>query len=217
MRIANCYRGVFCLGHIKRHGIDDSYLQKFENARQNHKTQIYGDLVQSGNIVDTIFSTYDLSPEYKNLVIEEFNPSLLIFNDKEMINMDTWKAQLLHYEELLIGISKIENDFNFRYDLIMVGRTDTHFHRQVSSLPIDLEKFNIIFQHPSGNCDDNFWIFPRSYLDTFEQAVNHLIRCTKITHEMNHAIIQMGGQVHYMYEHKEVPSNIGHDVFDFVR
>ena len=103
------------------------------------------------------------------------------------------------------------------FDLIILTRPDIEMLIGWKDLNLDLSKFNIMFQHTSGNCDDNLWIFKRSFLEIFEKAVDDLIRQSKITHEMNHAITALGGQVHFAYDFVLNEAKSGTDVFAYVR
>lgn len=57
--------------------------------------------------------------------------------------------------------------------------------------------FNVNYVKQKG-VDDNLWIFPMNYLDIFENSVDSLIAENKITHEINHKIINFGGQINYI-------------------
>jgi len=63
----------------------------------------------------------------------------------------------------------------------------------------DIKKFNIMFKHTSGNCDDNYWIIGREYFNLFEESlIKMLNKKDAITHELNHYIGE--SNINYMYE-----------------
>ena len=55
-------------------------------------------------------------------------------------------------------------------------------------MSIDLSKVNITHRHISGNCDDNFFLFRREYLDHFQNAIKSMKANNEITHRINHYI-----------------------------
>jgi hypothetical protein len=98
---------------------------------------------------------------------------------------------------------------------LIFTRFDIDFHKNYNTFNLELDKLNITVEHPSGNCDDNLWIFPRNYLDIFENSVDALIAENKMTHELNHKIIKFGGQINYI--DKLIDSYMGHTIFSFIR
>lgn len=226
MEIVNCYKGVFCFNHINRHGIDIDYVAKFDRATENHVENLYNDAKKHGHNVDTIVSTYEYTQEYKDLITNRLKSSADIGFDSNLMltselldpNKNTWQAQLHHYKKIIVNIKILEEQLGKTYDLIITNRFDLMFNKRLSELNIDKEKFNIVFQHLSGNCDDNFWIFPRHCLDLFENSINDLICQNMITHAINHMIVKNAGDIHYMYEHdNNSKNNLGHSIFDIIR
>ena len=80
---------------------------------------------------------------------------------------------------------------------------------------IDMEKFNIVVEHRSGNCDDNFWVFGPDYLLPFSKSVDTLLNQHRITHEMNHELNKYKVPLNYIETINN--SEHGHTLFTFLR
>ncbi len=215
MKIAICYKGAFNINYIRYKGIDNELLNSIKNTIDNHKNMIYTDLLSKKIEVDTFLSSYNLDTRINDLLINGYNPKNFAFLDINMANTSTWIAQLNHLKGLVSMIKKEESEMNSNYDYFIFTRFDIEFHKRYESFNLDLDKFNITVEHPSGNCDDNLWIFPRSYLEIFEKSVDLLLSEHKITHELNHKIILLGGNIHYI--DNLVESYMGHTIFSFIR
>lgn len=215
MKFAICYKGAFNINYVKQNGVDDNLLNIVNDTIRNHKTMIYSDLIEGGNEVDTFISSYNLDNRLNDLLVRDYNAKGYVFFDKNQLNSGTWIAQLNHLKFLieLIKTEEINNSFN--YDYLIFTRFDIDFHKNYNIFSLELDKFNITVEHPSGNCDDNLWVFPRNYLDIFENSVDALIVENKITHELNHKIIKFGGQINYI--DKLIDSYMGHTIFSFIR
>jgi|LauGreDrversion4_2_1035121.scaffolds.fasta_scaffold111271_3 hypothetical protein len=215
MKFAICYKGAFNINYIKQRGVDNNLLNIVKDTIVNHKTMIYSDLIESGNDVDTFISSYNLDNRLNEILINGYNAKGYNFFDKNQISTSTWMAQLNHLKYLIKLIKTEETNSGFNYDYFIFTRFDIDFHKNYNTFNLELDKLNITVEHPSGNCDDNLWIFPRNYLDIFENSVDALIFENKITHELNHKIINFGGQINYI--DNLVDSYMGHTIFSFIR
>lgn len=215
MKFAICYKGAFNINYVKQKGVDDNLLNIVNDTILNHKTMIYSDLIEAGNEVDTFISSYNLDNRLNDLLVRGYDAKGYIFFDKNQLNSGTWMAQLNHLKFLIELIKTEERNNNFNYDYLIFTRFDIDFHKNYNTFNLELDKLNITVEHPSGNCDDNLWIFPRNYLDIFENSVDALIAENKITHELNHKIINFGGQINYI--DKLIDSYMGHTIFSFIR
>ena len=151
----------------------------------------------------------------EELLITGYDAKNFIFLNKNQINTNTWMAQLHHLKNLINMIRDEETRTKNNYDYFIFTRFDVDFHKNYNTFKLELDKLNITVEHPSGNCDDNLWIFPRNYLDIFENSVDALIAEGKMTHELNHKIIFFGGSINYIDE--LVDSYMGHTIFSFIR
>ena len=215
MKFAICYKGAFNINYFKQKGVDDNLLNIVNDTILNHKTMIYSDLIEAGNEVDTFISSYNLDNRLNDLLVRGYDAKGYIFFDKNQLNSGTWMAQLNHLKFLIELVKTEERNNNFNYDYLIFTRFDVDFHKNYNTFNLELDKLNITVEHPSGNCDDNLWIFPRNYLDIFENSVDALIAENKITHELNHKIINFGGQINYI--DKLIDSYMGHTIFSFIR
>lgn len=215
MKFAICYKGAFNINYVKQKGVDDNLLNIVNDTILNHKTMIYSDLIEAGNEVDTFISSYNLDNRLNDLLVRGYDAKGYIFFDKNQLNSGTWMAQLNHLKFLIELVKTEERNNNFNYDYLIFTRFDIDFHKNYNTFNLELDKLNITVEHPSGNCDDNLWIFPRNYLDIFENSVDALIAENKITHELNHKIINFGGQINYI--DKLIDSYMGHTIFSFIR
>jgi hypothetical protein len=215
MKIAVCYKGAFNINYIKQKGVDEELLKIVTKTINNHKDTIYSDLLANNNEVDTFLSSYDLDKKLNELLVAGYNAKNFIFLDKNQINANTWMAQLNHLKILISMIRREEIETKNNYDYFIFTRFDINFHKNYNIFKLEPEKFNITVEHPSGNCDDNLWIFPRNYLDIFEKSIDLLIYENKMTHELNHKIKIFGGKINYIDQ--LVESYMGHTIFSFIR
>lgn len=215
MKFAICYKGAFNINYVKQRGVDDNLLNIVNNTILNHKSMIYSDLINAGNEVDTFISSYNLDNRLTEILINGYGAKGYIFFDKSNLDVSTWTAQLNHLKYLIQLLKTEETNGGFNYDYLIFTRFDIDFHKNYNTFNLELDKLNITVEHPSGNCDDNLWIFPRNYLDIFENSVDVLIAENKITHELNHKIINFGGQINYI--DKLIDSYMGHTIFSFIR
>jgi len=215
MKFAICYKGVFNINYIRQKGVDNELLTTVSNTIDNHKNMIYSDLLIENHEIDTFLSSYNIDKRLNELLITGYNAKNSMFLDKNNIDTNTWMAQLHHLKILISMIREEENRTKNKYDYFIFTRFDVYFHKNYNTYNLELNKLNITVEHPSGNCDDNLWVFPRNYLEIFENSVDALIAESKITHELNHKIIFFGGEINYI--DKLVDSYMGHTIFSFIR
>jgi hypothetical protein len=215
MKFAICYKGVFNINYIRQKGVDEHLLKIVDETINNHKDKLYSDLLNDKNEVDTFLSSYNIDKKLNELLVTGYNAKNFVFLDKNQINTNTWIAQLNHLKILISMIREEETRTKNIYDYFIFTRFDVDFHKNYNTFKLELDKLNITVEHPSGNCDDNLWIFPRNYLDIFENSVDALISEGKMTHELNHKITFFGGNISYIDE--LVESYMGHTIFSFIR
>jgi hypothetical protein len=111
------------------------------------------------------------------------------------------------YRNIVICVNKVFDFFiNIRFDLAL---TPTLLQR------IQSDKINICYKHPSGNCDDNLFLFPRVHFANFKTAIDQLIEKGKITHEICRFLPE--SSIHYL---SVVPHSGGTEwkqIFDILR
>lgn len=212
LKIAIAYKGAYKISHIRNgYPIDDIFLKEVTDTISNHKC-FFDDLFYSEEI-DYFFSTYNTSSKLDDLYLEKYNPKCFSKLDENLINQTIgWNAQLLHYKNLLHIIKQA----NKEYDLFLFTRLDIMFKRKINCDEIDLDKFNIVMKHLSGNCDDNLWILNRKHLTQFEQSIDSLIQKKQITHTINHELGSLNVPIHYIEDYN-TKYNEGHSIFTFIR
>ena len=120
-------------------------------------------------------------------------------NDEDLASINSWNRQMIFSIEGLRLLKAYESTNNIRYDYCINLRFDILFKTPISEQNIDIKKFNIMFKHTSGNCDDNYWIIGREYFNLFEESlIKMLNKKDAITHELNHYIGE--SNINYMYE-----------------
>jgi len=186
MKYAFCFRGIHYIDGIQKDYKDINY----EKSYNNNKKLILNDLLD----YDIFLSTYHSKKE--NDLLNLYKPINSVF-----LNFDpddsTFKLQLIHHLNCCKMIVEQENKANFKYDMIIITRFDNIFFRNFNSMNIDFTKFNIQMKHSSGNCDDNFWVFPRNLLEKFFYSCFNLLQTGGITHAINHCF--QAEEIHYMY------------------
>ena len=208
MKIAIAYKGFFLKQTIQE---NKNYLNYAKEIIENHKKMILSFF--KNDEVDIYFSTYNVE-EFNDLYKSEFNPKSYTYISNNFFYCGcSWTAQKEHYKNLIANIK----DQNIDYDFYLITRPDLKFFQKFSDMNIDTKKFNIIHQHPSGNCDDNFWFFPGEMFETFLKSIDELILNGQITHEINHSLQKNGVDINYMtpYDYNSQP--LGHKIFDICR
>jgi len=215
MDIGICYKGVFNINYIRQYGVDKYLLNKLDETIKNHNEMIYDELLLYDNKIDTFMSSYNINDKLNSILVRDYKSKKYTFTSQTNISSNTWVAQLNHLNILISMIIEEEKLRNKNYDYFIFTRFDIFFHKKYDIFNIDLNKFNITVEHPSGNCDDNLWIFPRKYLDIFQKSINELLIENKMTHEINHKILKFGGDINYI--DNLIDSYMGHTIFSFVR
>jgi hypothetical protein len=211
-KIAVLYKGIF-LKKIVQPAMDEAYFKYAKEIIDNHKEMLYN-FIEKDCEINFYFSTYDLCKQVNELYKKEFNPkSYTYIPTNLLVDVETWRAQMIHYKNLLCDLE----DSKIEYDFYLFLRPDIRILKKWNELNLDMNKFNIVIEHSSGNCDDNFWVFPKEYLDAFCKSMDNLIfaNCYKMTHEINHELIKYDVPIHYMSVHDN--SKHGQDIFDICR
>lgn len=214
MKFAVAYKGVYKINFLKESLVDDNYLTELDESIYNHKKYIINDLINFDNEVDIFLSSYKFDDRIEEKMIKEFNPVNYYFSDFNQ-NLSSWVSQINHYLTLINMIKEREKEFNFKYEMIIMTRFDIEFLKKFSEMNIKSNYFNIVVLHKSGNCDDNYFVFERKYLENFEISMMRLLTQNRITHEINHKLIEEGVSINYIED--LVDSYMGHELFYFVR
>ncbi len=178
-RACVCLRGVHYLQI-------SNYKTDFRNSSDKIKECVIDALLDKGYDVDVICLTYEseILDELKN-VYKPVHVSTL--PSSERVNGSNWHRQCIFHLMSVRAIRECEAQTNAQYDLIVNIRYDLLLNTKITDMNVDFTRMNITYRHASGNCDDNIFIFPRSELDSFEQAFHKLFSEHRITHEFNHA------------------------------
>jgi hypothetical protein len=211
MRIAIVIRGI--------HYVHEANLQtSFEGNRKNFEFTCMNTYRKEGHEIDIFILTY-MSKKLENL-LETFKPvKTVILPDSEMrlTTRSVWQSQQLWHITATKLIKDYEQENKIQYDLIINTRFDITFPKKFSDMNIDYTKMNILYRYPSGNCDDNLFIFPRSLLDQFTASWIYQFENSKITHEFNRYFPKEN--IHYMYTftEEEIAANITDGIFRLTR
>jgi hypothetical protein len=174
------------------------YHTDFSESCDNINEMILEPLRKDGHIVDIFCCTY-ISHKIEH-VINFYKPvKTIAVNDEDLASINSWNRQMIFSIEGLRLLKAYESTNNIRYDYCINLRFDILFKTPISEQNIDIKKFNIMFKHTSGNCDDNYWIIGREYFNLFEESlIKMLNKKDAITHELNHYIKE--SNINYMYE-----------------
>lgn len=187
-RIAVCYRGI--------HYSTDKIIVDYRDCFQNHIDNLISPLLSHNNHLDIFCLSYE-SP-LKDVLIANITPvDAYFFTENDKNNGSSWHRQLLFHKKSAELIHNYESKYGFTYDIVINLRYDLYFTKSISGMNVNYNKINIAYEHRSNNCDDNLFIIPRTYLDTFYSAINTLIRNGQITHELNKYIDE--SLINYMY------------------
>ena len=201
------YKGIFLLPRLLSEGITESFLNDVKSIIDNHKEMIYNHF--SDCHVDFIFSSYE-NEELEKFYTNHLKPiSYSNIPSSNCTTSATWNPQLLHHKNL---ISKIKEHGDS--DLFIITRPDIKFLRNFDTFNIDESKFNIVVEHNghTKNCDDNFWVFPREHLQSYESCIDIMIGQGKTTHEINHELNRLNVPINYLTEYL-CTMEIGQDIF----
>ena len=217
MKVAISYKGFFLYKRVLSEGLSEETISFAEGILKNHQEMLHDDLGDAE--IDYYFSTYNANEQLDQLYVKTLNPKVYSYIPSQFFNHpSTWVVQLNHYKNLISLIRESKVD----YDLFIFTRPDIKILKKFSDLNINLEKFNAVIQHPSTpihppqNCDDNYWIFPKEYLNEFEECVDTLLSSGKMTHEINHELVKKDVPINYISEYND-DLELGHDVFTICR
>jgi len=206
MRIAFVLRGISSYN-------SNNKIVNYKKSLQNYKDYIIEPLLEKGHHIDFFCLTYDTN--FVNDLIEDYKPvQIFKMNLNEFHIGGSFRRQLDFHKKSIELIKNFEYISSFTYDLIINTRFDLIFKTNFFEQNLNFSKFNIPFEHLSGNCEDCYFVFPRILLDTFEDAVNDLLCKNKITHEMNHTCLNKF--IHYCYKLYEDPY-IPYQYYDIIR
>ena len=208
MKVCILYKGGFNYKHFIQNGVDDKIKIQASKNVINHDN-FFQNLFRDANI-EYHFSTYEVFHELDELYLSKYNPKYYNRLDSSFLSKwSSWDCQLIHYKYLIDSLA------NTDYDLYVFTRPDIEFLRNMKIEEIDIEKFNIVVEHGSGNCDDNFWIFSPDYLLPFSKSVDTLLSQHRITHEINHELNKYKVPLNYIETINN--SEHGHTLFTFLR
>ncbi len=105
--------------------------------------------------------------EYQEHIIDLFQPALYQFNDFE------------NSHQILTYIKAMEQLRNQDLDLVISTRFDIHFHKDISQIGLNYDKFNVLFKERGWwknmkFTTDNLFVFPYSMLEDFISALQYL-------------------------------------------
>jgi hypothetical protein len=214
IKFALGYKGIYNINYIRNFGINSNYFNSYLKTIKNHRDLLHLP-IKHENHLDIFISTYNIDNNLTNFISNELYPKKIEFLNSHFINGQSEMSQLNHYKKIIKMILDEEFESNLKYDYIILTRPDIFFHKNYKDMSINLNSFNITVEHPSKNCDDNFWVFPRVHLDDFAKCLDLLLDEHKIVHEINHKLSIFNIPIHYM--ETLIDSYMGHNLFEFVR
>ena len=199
MNIAICIRGIH-YRDIPEHKVD------FRNYYQNYFDNIIIPLKKIGFNVHLFGFTYEsdqleelqLTYNFAKLSIIDYK---LSDNKFEYIN-SSCNRQLLFHLNTIKTIEEYEKEHAIQFHYVINTRFDLYFKTNILTHNIHMLKFNIAFKHLSGNCDDNYWIYPRFLQNKFKQACETMLKNNSSTHTMNSNI--PSENINYMHTTSEL-------------
>jgi hypothetical protein len=202
----------------------------FRETYPNVKENLIDPFVNQGHNVDTFFVTYH------NLMEDElhkyYNPKKILYvdyvdnTDKKLMTQNLLKNRII-WKDM---IEETENNENFKYDFIIVTRSDLYFYKKTTEVGIDYEYFNIILYHLNGtifSSDDNWIGIPRTKVDYYVDKLTLLINDNKNgvsdggdqvmnSHGIGKYIIEGGETIKYLFGAHEGNGN-DYPFFKFLR
>ena len=185
--------------HYSLHNLHQHYTN-------THYTIQVDFLKRHGYTVDTILITYESSIQDK--LLTDFQPVETFFlKQSEYYDMTGWKRQCFYHMKSRELIEKAEATKNIQYDIIINTRFDIAFVKGLEHFgTFDFTKINCCLQHECGNCDDNFFLFPRNLLNTFVDGFTILYNENRITHEFSKVVDKK--LMNYLFEEKDFRTTI---------
>ena len=172
MKICICFRGI--------HFSNDSIQTDFRKSFDHMKKHIIDPFLEQGDSVDILCLTYN--SDILQELLDSYKPVDTVILDPAFRNDgDNWHRQLLWH---IMSVDLIQKQ-NKEYDFIINTRFDFLFQFKSNDSIFDFNKFNILFQHKSGNCDDNYFALPFTLISNFKNACQRMKGERKITHEIN--------------------------------
>jgi hypothetical protein len=203
MKYCICIRGL----HYTHNNIIIDYKKSFDN----YKTMLFQPLIDKGDEIFIFLLTYE-SPVITQL-LDDYKPvSTQIIPLTEIDSIDTFGRQKTWHLHSVNMIQTYENNNSITFDYILNTRFDL-FYTNLIFTNIIHSKINIIFKHCSGNCDDNFFLFPRSMLPIFENGIKDIMKEGKMTHEICHYMNEKEN-IHYICP---IPEKNYETIFKFAR
>ena len=104
-----------------------------------------------------LISTYDLNEDVNKLYKNNLNLNYYGYIPTSRNPDDRWRVHRDHCKNLISNIKTYIERSRNNYDLFVFTRPDIKFLEDFKKLEWDYSKFNILMEHLSGNCDDNFF------------------------------------------------------------
>ena len=214
-KIAFCYKGVFGAKKIIHNGIDEETISLLNQNLENHLHIFRDGFNRLGYELDYHISTFDINDKINEIVRNTLNPNTYNFIPTEYLHGSTWVSQFTHYRNL---VNSIKNT-GIEYDLIVITRQDLKMIMDFEEIyrRLNLEEFNITIKHISGNCDDNFFVFPGDFLETFGVIIEEMVNSGAITHEINHYITRKNMSINWISDLILENKLYNHEVFEVHR
>jgi len=185
----------------------------YKTSFTNYTDMLFKPLREMGWDLTVFLLTYE-SPHVTDL-LTDYNPAKsLILPSSEMNRYDTWTRQRFWHGTSIEMIHAYEKENTMQFDFFINIRFDLALTPKLFQ-SIQSDKINICYKHPSGNCDDNFFLFSRAHFANFKSAVEELIKRGSITHEICRFLPE--GSIHYL---SIVPHSGGSqwkEIFDILR
>ena len=185
----------YCICLRGKHYQEDSGID-YRVSLDNYRTNLLKPILDQGHEIFIFILTYDSA--IINQLIDDYKPvSRCILPVSEINLLDGWERQKEWHSQSIHMIHTYENTHSITFDYILNTRFDLLFFTSILS-NINYNKINIMYKHDSGNCDDNFFFFPRYHLNTFDNAITQLKIQNQITHAICH-FMNENDNIHYMY------------------
>ena len=185
----------------------------YKNSFINYTQMLLNPLREISGELSIFLLTYE-SPHMSDLLADYKPVKTLVLDQSEMPKLDGWNRQKFWHRASIEMIHEYEQANTMQFDFFINIRFDLLLTPNVMKRLVT-DKINICYKHPSGNCDDNLFLFPRIYLADFKNAVDQLIEKDRITHEICHFLPE--SNIHYLCV---VPYSGGiewKEIFDLIR
>jgi hypothetical protein len=222
MKYALCLRGIHYLS-------DSKMYVNYKESLENYKSNIIQPLKDAGHEVYIFGYTYEsekineLQQDYGfDHFVSLTRDDMLLSSTNEItlenLEKSSFQCQIRFHTMICDGIEQFERKHSMMFDYIIDTRFDLFFIDPITTHNIDWTKFNICFKHLSGSCDDNYWVFPRNYLNAFRNACNMLHINSQITHAINKYIPDIISYMYIIYPRTEKDGlNYEYKLYKFLR